>query len=262
MFNLAGLGWVDWVIIGLILLSTLVGLIRGFVREGLSLAVWVIAVWLALTYSSVLAKHFESNISHPSIRYGVAFAAIAIVTLIVGGFINHLIAQAVKKTGMGGTDRILGLVFGFIRGALVIAVVLLLANLTPVNNEAWWQKSHLIPRFNWLVKWIHNVLPPSIAQHLQPSPDKKVTPKNNTLPPSGSNPADNDGNSTQPNDNNKAKSEADNKLQAEITSQNEEAVLHIHQALANNATGQSLQQSSAVDNDEQTNATEQNSASD
>ncbi len=172
--NLAAFNWLDWAIIGLILLSTIVGVIRGFVREGLSLVVWILAFWLAFSFANYVADHWigQAHVHNDSLRYGLSFAAIFLATLIIGGFINFLIGTAVQKTGLGGTDRIMGLIFGFIRGALIIAVLLLFINLTPAVKENWFKQAQTPQHFSWLVNWIHGLIPENFKKYLKASSDE------------------------------------------------------------------------------------------
>ncbi|MCW5589528.1 MAG: CvpA family protein [Legionellales bacterium] len=167
--DIMAFNWVDWSIIGLIGLSTLVGIFRGFVREGLSLVVWILAFWLAFQFSNHIATDWiGDHVKNPSLREALAFAGIFVAVLIVGGLINFIISTAVHKTGLGGTDRIMGLIFGFVRGILVVAIVLLFVNLTPITQQTWYSKAQLPSQFTWLVKWIHDLIPASMQKYLQP----------------------------------------------------------------------------------------------
>ena len=86
-----------------------------------------------------------------------------IVTLTVGGLVNYLIIQLVERTGMSGTDRLIGMVFGVARGVLLVAVLVLLAGLTPMPGESWWVESSLAPYFTELALWLRDLLPPEMA---------------------------------------------------------------------------------------------------
>lgn len=121
--------WVDYIIIGVIGLSALISLIRGFVREALSLAVWVLAFFVAWTFFRELAQHL-TWFSLPSVRLGVALAILFLTTLLVGGLVNYLVGQLVDKTGLTGTDRLIGMLFGAARGVLLVTLLILLAGLT------------------------------------------------------------------------------------------------------------------------------------
>ena len=154
--------WVDYVIIGIICVSAVISLVRGFVREALSLAAWVLAFWVGWSFFRELAAHLDW-LSVPSVRLGIAFAILFVVTLIVGGLVNYLVGQLVDKTGLGGTDRLIGMVFGAARGALLVAVLVLLAGLTPLPDDPWWKQSQLISYFQELVIWLKSLLPADIG---------------------------------------------------------------------------------------------------
>ncbi len=168
------INWVDIIILSIIAISTLISLFRGFIREAFSLAVWVLAFWVSWTFFRDLAINMENMIATPSVRFGVAFAALMILSLTVGGLINYLIIQLVHKTGLSGSDRFIGMIFGAARGILLVAVLVLIAGLTPFPADPWWQVSALIPYFQELALWLQSLLPADIAdkfQFLQPPPE-------------------------------------------------------------------------------------------
>lgn len=135
---------VDYVIVGIVAISAVIGLVRGVMREVLSLAIWALAVVLALTFSDRLADDLANRIDGPSVRYVVAFAIIFITTLIVGGFVQWLVMRLIETTGLTGTDRLIGLLFGGLRGA-VVCIVAVIALRPFVAAEPWWQTSRIIP---------------------------------------------------------------------------------------------------------------------
>ena len=155
--------WVDIIIVGIILISTLISLFRGFVKESISLATWILAGVLAVRYMDVMAGLLESSVESVTIRMAASFAILFIVTLIVGAMINFIVSQMVSKTGLGGTDKALGMVFGLGRGVLIIVMLLLLAGLTPMPEEAWWKESLLIEHFSSISIWVRQFLPQDLA---------------------------------------------------------------------------------------------------
>ncbi|MGH1470005.1 MAG: CvpA family protein [Cellvibrionaceae bacterium] len=152
------MNWADFAILGILVVSGLISLKRGFVKEALSLAGWVAAFIIAMLFGSSLETLFVDNISSPSIRKIVAFAILFVSTLIVAGLVNYLIGELVKITGLSGTDRLLGMIFGFIRGVIIImAMLLLLPAIVPLDKEMWWQQSVLIPQFLSMEGWCREV---------------------------------------------------------------------------------------------------------
>ncbi|MCV6626429.1 MAG: CvpA family protein [Cellvibrionaceae bacterium] len=141
--------WADWLILGIILLSSIVGAIRGLVKEALSLVNFAAAFIIASAFKSDLAPLLGGWLSTPSLRELAAFAILFFATLIVGSMLNYLLTQVVRAAGLSGTDRILGLVFGGLRGVvIVLAAVILLPKILPVSQDPWWQQSPLVAYFS------------------------------------------------------------------------------------------------------------------
>ena len=161
------MNWVDFVILGILGVSVLISLWRGFTREALSLAGWVLAVWVALMFSDNLERLLRSHIETPSLRLIVAFAILFFLTLLVAAFINYLAVQLIKKTGLSGTDRVIGIAFGLARGIVLVTVLVLLAGLTSVPRDPWWKQSALMHYFQDLAVWTRTWLPPEVAKNIR-----------------------------------------------------------------------------------------------
>lgn len=158
--------WVDYLIPGIIAVSALLSLMRGFVREAMSLTGWLVATWVALHFSQPLAEAFLTGISAPSLRVAVAFVILFVVVLVLSSVVNRLAHQLVKRTGLTGTDRMIGMIFGAARGAVVVAVLVLLAGLTSMPQDPWWQESITIVYFQDLAEWLQVNVAPEISNYL------------------------------------------------------------------------------------------------
>ena len=158
--------WIDYIIIALIAISSLIGFLRGFIKEVFSLVVWIFAIWVALTFSREVSVLLEGLISYPSARIAGAFALLFFTTLILGALINYILSELVKKTGLTGSDRFIGMLFGIARGLLVVVIIIMLAGLTPLPEDPWWKQSILIPPFQTLSVWLGDHIPESLAGYV------------------------------------------------------------------------------------------------
>ena len=155
--------WLDVSIIGLLGLSGLVGLVRGLVREVLSVVSWGLAIWVGITFSGTLEGYLKASIPSDTARIAAAFGILFILTLLIAGMIGFLLTRMLESTGLSGIDRFAGLLFGLGRGVLVIAVLVFLARTTPLPKEPWWRSSQLMPTFQSIALWLETQLPPGFV---------------------------------------------------------------------------------------------------
>lgn len=160
------MNWADVVILVVLALSMLVSLWRGFTREAFSLVVWVAAFWVGYAFAHYPAAWLIRWIDIPSARLALGFLALFLVTLLVGGIVTHLVCLAVVKTGLTGTDRMLGLFFGLARGLVMVSVLVLVAGLTLLPRDPWWNESLFIAHFERAALWLRARLPAEIAERV------------------------------------------------------------------------------------------------
>lgn len=148
------MNWADWAIIAIFSLSCLIGMIRGFVREALSLVIWVAAVLVAKVFGGRFEFLLANQIESPSVRLMTAYALLFVATLLLGAMVSYLIGALVRATGLSGTDRLLGMVFGAARAFIIVmALLILLPGFLPLDQDKWWHEALLIPHFLAWEEW-------------------------------------------------------------------------------------------------------------
>lgn len=158
----------DLVVLGVLLVSVIVSLVRGFIKEVFSILVWAAAIFAAFQVAGPLAVALEPIIDLPSARIIMAFAAVFLVVLVVGGLISFLVGKMVEKTGLSPTDRLFGGLFGLARGMVIVVLAVLLLRVTPFAQDPWWHESRLMPTFEALAEQARVWLPASVRDLLDP----------------------------------------------------------------------------------------------
>lgn len=180
------MNWVDFVIIGIIAISVFVSFFRGFLREALSLLVWGLAIYFSLTYYASLEPLLPSGYGLPStVRLVLSGIAILLGVLIVGGIFTWIIGSLFDKTGMNGTDRVVGILFGGIRGVVLVVIIVLIVSFLPFKNEPWWTQSKIVPHFTEMAEWVKVRLPDEVPAYFEQyiEKDKSAKPVDETAPP-------------------------------------------------------------------------------
>lgn len=157
----------DYAVIGVMLISIIVGAVRGAIREVMNIAGWVIAFILAHSFAADLARYFADWAAEPVLRLVVAWVTIFLVVLLGVALVSSLATGAVKKLGLGGLDRALGAVIGVARGALVLLVLTLAAGITKVPQSASWKEAATSPWLEVAALYSRSLLPDSVAARIQ-----------------------------------------------------------------------------------------------
>ena len=162
------MNWADYIILAILGLSVLIGLWRGLISEVLGLVVWALAFWVAWLFGPSVAGYFEHSIQLPSARMLVGYGICFLTVLIAGALLRFLVSKLVEGTGLSGTDRLLGLLFGFARGVLLVTLGVFLLGFTAVIRDPWWNDSVLLPQFKGVAAWLGEQVPDSVRHHLNP----------------------------------------------------------------------------------------------
>jgi membrane protein required for colicin V production len=161
--------WVDWFLLGALLVSILIGVLRGFTREILGLATWIAAIIAALVLAPFAAVQLESHIATPSLRVAAAYGLVFFLGLVLGGVITSIVSSLVRKSPLSGVDRTVGAGFGALRGMLLAVVLVWLAGLTPARQDPWWKESLFVGRLQWLAQGFEKLMPEAWQKTLNPA---------------------------------------------------------------------------------------------
>lgn len=147
----------DYLIAGVLVASMILGMLRGFVREAIGLLSWLGGLWFAWRYAPQLEPYLGGMVGQPPVSLWTARALILLGVLVSGWIIAGILGYFLRHSPLSVlVDRVLGLVFGVVRGAVVIAVFVMLGEFVELSKVQWWQRSHLLPYASELAGWIQN----------------------------------------------------------------------------------------------------------
>src|SRR5262249_28622010 len=156
----------DFLVIGIVGLSTLAAFLRGFVRVAASLVAWVFGILAALRFSDAFGAMLPSFGEAPATRYVVAFVIILLAVLLVGALVGFVLSRAVRAIGLGFLDRFLGAILGLARGLVITVLLVLLAGLTALPAKDWWQNALLSRQLTTAALGLRPWLPKAWAERL------------------------------------------------------------------------------------------------
>ena len=142
---LTDLMWFDYLLLAVLAISTVISLFRGFLREALSLLGWVLAIWAAWRFGMQLADQLVPWVKADMPRLWLARGAIIVLVLLLSGLVSALLRVMLHSTGLSGTDRAAGMIFGFGRGVLLAGVLIVMLEAAGFQASDWWVESQLVP---------------------------------------------------------------------------------------------------------------------
>ncbi len=148
---------VDYILLAAFAVSVVIGFFRGFMREALSLLSWGLALWLAWRFSGLLDPALAA-VSSPALKLWLGRIIVFVGTLLAGSLLGHLLVLLVRKSGLTGTDRALGMTFGAARGLLIVGALVIVFQMLEMDREAWWEDSVLVPRTAELTRSIRDYM--------------------------------------------------------------------------------------------------------
>jgi len=144
----------DVFLILVLLGSTIIGLLRGLVREAVSLLFWIVAIWAAWKLGPGVEPHLGGLLADPNVAPWVGRLVILVLVLLAGWVIGMLLSYFTRSLGLGWIDRILGLLFGLLRGLVLMGLIIIGGELLNVNHEEWWGRSKLVPFGETVGDWL------------------------------------------------------------------------------------------------------------
>jgi membrane protein required for colicin V production len=137
---------VDYILIAIVGVSMLFGIIRGFLRESVALLGWLVGLWLAWHYAHKLEPYLGGALAGTELQVWIARLILLVVAIVTAWVIGSLLGYLVQRSGLTlGLDRMLGGVFGLVRGVVIVGLAVMLADAARLHDEAWWKSSKLIP---------------------------------------------------------------------------------------------------------------------
>lgn len=135
----------DYLVIAAFIVSAVIGAMRGFLREAVAFATWLIALFFAWHFSDLIEPHLGGLLAGSYVKPWAARVIIVLLILLIGAGVGALLSHFVRLSIFSGMDRLLGFVFGVLRGAVLLGVFVILAQLLRLDGDRWWRQSLLIP---------------------------------------------------------------------------------------------------------------------
>ena len=157
----------DWILLGVLLASMVVGLWRGLVYEVLSLAGWVAAFVVAQWWAPDVVGWLPwMKGASDSLQYAVAFTLVFVFTVFAAGLVSWLIKKLVETVGLRPVDRTLGGFFGLARGVVLLLALTVVLQLTGLSRDDWWSSAQGPVWLERMLNGLKPLLPPSFVTYL------------------------------------------------------------------------------------------------
>jgi len=157
----------DYTVLAIIGLSVLLSVLRGGLSEIISLAAWVLAFWLAQHFSPELANRLPAEVPGPELRLIAGFIGIFLGVWFVSAILRITVSQFVKAVGLGPLDRVIGAVFGFARGGLIVIALVVVAGMTALPHQPIWRNAMFSPPLEALAGNLKPWLPDALAKQMK-----------------------------------------------------------------------------------------------
>ncbi len=144
----------DIVILLILFGSTLIGALRGFIREAVSVVFWIGAIWASWKFGPLVEPHLGGLLAYPKVAPWVARLVVLTLVLLLGWLVGMLLSYLTRSLGLGPLDRIIGLLFGIVRGIVLVGLLVIGGELLQLNGQDFWVRSKLIPFGETVGDWL------------------------------------------------------------------------------------------------------------
>lgn len=155
----------DYLVIVAIIVSAIIGAMRGFLREAVALVTLIMAIFLAWHFAGLIEPHLGGLLAKPPVNTWAARTIIFLIVLLIGMAVGSLMGYFVRLSLFSGTDRLLGFVFGLLRGVVLLGVFVILGQLLRLEGESWWRHSRLIPYGESIANGLRAIVGEQMAEH-------------------------------------------------------------------------------------------------
>lgn len=167
------MNFIDYLILAVLLISLLLGFFRGFLREAIGLLTWLGGLWLAWHYAYLLEPHLGGLVAHPPYSTWAARAILMLGFLVLGWMIGGIVAYFVHQSGISlMLDRMIGMLFGFIRGVVLVSIAIMLGEQLELQHTGWWQRARLMPMATEVATFIKGFAESAAAEAKEKRSDK------------------------------------------------------------------------------------------
>ena len=149
----------------ILLLSGVVGYFRGFIRESIALLSWLVGLWVAWHYAWVVNPWLGGALAEPGIREWMGRAIVLLIVLLAGSLIGSIVSHYARRAvGLAAMDRMLGVVFGLVRGAVIVGLLVLAGRAAELDNEPWWAETKSMPAASAIANWLERYAQPAAIE--------------------------------------------------------------------------------------------------
>ena len=149
----------------ILLLSGAVGYFRGFIRESIALATWLIGLWVAWHFAYLVNPWLGGALAEPGVREWMGRAIVLLIVLLVGSLIGSIVSHYARRAvGLAALDRILGSVFGLVRGVVIVGLLVLAGRAAELDGEPWWGETRSMPAAAAVANWLERYAQPAAIE--------------------------------------------------------------------------------------------------